>query len=128
MLKTLLFSLVHEMFPFSSTQCTFVNRHTFVLVKRVSLIVYWFGCTLYSVSTKLENSYVYMDILYSSPDEVSRKQSPPHSLADNPGLLPSSCQHHWGRILALGSLSLKVKQPGFDIKEKTVIIIINNNK
>ncbi|EDO41906.1 predicted protein [Nematostella vectensis] len=61
-----------------------------------------------SVTMRLENAYVYVDAVKSTSETRSDVQSVSYTLTDNPGLLPSTHRHVWGRVLALGSCSIKV--------------------
>ena len=61
-----------------------------------------------SVSVWLENSYLYMDTSQSAFVEGSTNSIVSNTLKDHSSLLPSSSKHVWGRVLALGSCSVKV--------------------
>jgi hypothetical protein len=61
----------------------------------VEVKLFFFSC-----SARLENAYVYFNVTDAETVGVW--------LEDNPSVLPSSRKHLWGRVVELGSSSIKV--------------------
>ena len=69
-----------------------------------------FECMIlvFSTTVRLEDAYLYMDKSQSLLPEGSTNNLLSTTLQDNTSFLPSSSQHVWDRVLALGSCNIKV--------------------
>ena len=63
---------------------------------------------MFSTSIRLQDAYLYMDKSQSLLPEGSTNKLLSATVQDNTSFLPSSSQHVWGRVLALGHCNLKV--------------------
>ena len=71
----------------------------------VVLLLFSNDCSLIA---RLENAYLYVDAKRSLPLQPTDQNVVLYTLPDNPAVLPNSNKHIWGRMLALGSCSVKV--------------------
>ena len=76
---------------------------------------------VFSTSIRLEDAYLYLDKSQNLLPESCTNKLLSTTVQDNTSLLPSSSQHVWGRVLALGCCKIKV------ILRAVIVVLVRKN-